>query len=231
MAANPKKKAFEQVRSGVERRHLFEEAFKEKSTFLCKLEDEDLIQFAPVSLKDGVLSCLAEHAPKTQGPQGGIGNFSVGDDRYFFNGEVSVKGSTVSFSVEIDVFKLERRKTMRVPVPEGFDLSLNIIDINGKPTLRAAQIADVSAGGVRFYFPQNPTGEWIPPNSKIKGVLHLPSQKILDFDGEVRHIQKISLDGVETAHFGTEFGACRDANMQRMITLTFEIQKKLAKDS
>lgn len=226
-----KKNAFDKIRSTVERRHLLQKALEEKSAFICKFDEEDeLVQFIPVDFQEGVLLGRAGSTPKMQGKGSGIGNFSVGQDRYFFSGDVTIEGAGIALPERTDIFKLERRKTMRVPVPEDYPFSVRITQIDGRAALRECVTVDVSAGGVRIYFPLYRQGEGLAQGGLVKGSLHMPSTKVLDFDGEVKHVQMQPIADGEALHFGIEFGQCREALFQRMTTLTFDIQRKLTRD-
>lgn len=227
MAEN-KKQAFDKIRSAVERRHLFENAMKEKTVLLCKFgEDEDLVQLAVSAMQDEILVGRSEKPIRLQDQQTVLGNFAVGEDRYFFTGTVDIRGRYVSISTAVEVFKLERRKTLRVPVPEGYALTANLTEVNGRSIFQAAQVVDVSAGGIRLFLPQNPQGTGITVGSPLKGILRLPSTKTLDFDGTIRHLQTVSGENGDVRHFGLEFGACQASISQRLIVLTFDIQRKM----
>lgn len=226
--AETKKQAFDKIRSAIERRRLFENALQEKSVFLCKFgEDEELVQIAASAFQDDVLVGRAEAPIALQNEQSALGNFAVGLDRYFFNGKVDIRGRYVSIPATVEVFKLERRKTLRVSVPPGYALSANVTDINGKAVFQAVQVIDISAGGLRLFFPENPAGVGLQGGSLLKGVLHLPSTRTLAFDGVIRHVQAVPTGDPAGSHFGLEFGQCQSHLAQRMTVLTFDIQRKL----
>ena len=149
-----KKEPFERIRSIVERRRVFEHILKESGSITCKGSDDSLFLLKPVEiLHDGTLIGTAAAIDKLPSRDVEvIGNFSVQTERYFFRADLKVKSSLFRIPISCDVFKLQRRQSLRVALPPSFPIYLNVREISGKPCLIEGRIAVLSSGGMKIYF-------------------------------------------------------------------------------
>lgn len=216
---------FEKIRSLVEKREIFAQALQEKSEFICKVSAEGLLIFHPVTVDREKIVGTAGDLYTEQGTLNAVGNFSAGPDRYFFSGEIGILGNSITLNFNVDVFKLERRQTMRVAVSEKDRVSINVTEIDGRACFRQAVILDLSAGGFRFYFPDEKTGLSLDKDGRIKGVLHLPSTKTIDFVAVVKHIRTADENGESRRYYGTQFVEST-AVANRIMGLVLEIQRR-----
>lgn len=223
--AEEQQQPFEKIRSMVEKRGIFTLALQEKAEFICKVTAEELLVFRPVTMDREKLVGTAGEMFSEQGSVNAIGNFSAGPDRYFFCGDIGILGNSITLNFTIDLFKLERRQTMRVNVSERDRVSLNVTEINGKPCLREAVIMDISAGGFRFYFPDEGTGLVLEKDGKTKGVLHLPSTKTIEFSADVKHVRAVDEKGSSRRYYGMQFVEAKGV-ANRIMGLVMEIQRR-----
>ena len=181
-----------------------------------------MLPFVALKLGPTDVLCSSDVVHADQGLQPGIGNFQAGEDRYFFNGEIKIEGRSVTIPLKTDLFKLERRKTMRVVVVPAARISLNITEVDHKPVFVNAVLFDVSAGGLKMTYEPSADVPALTKQSEIVGVLHLPSTRTISFRAGVRHIQQVSPHEV---HYGIEFINPEPVYVQRMLGLTMELQR------
>ncbi|MEZ0391994.1 MAG: PilZ domain-containing protein [Pseudobdellovibrionaceae bacterium] len=232
------KTPFEKVRSLVERKKLFEDLLLEKGEMVCKGEDDSLFYFRPSAIvKDqhiqGWIRAI-DQAPKSD--TNVLGNFSIGADRFFFQAAMNISGEEGVFETTCDVFKLQRRATVRLHVQASFGLYMAITELNGKSVYSVAQIADVSAGGARIFFSTvespipalgNTSNPGIQMGSRFKAVLNFGNRKTVDVICEVKHSQQAVHRGVIVEHFGIEFVDFTPGLKNRLLGLTMDLQRRM----
>ena len=221
-----KKEPFDKIRSVVEKRKLFEQAVLEKSLITCRLDDDTILTFLAHACDKETLMGNSETKFEQQGLHPVVGILPIGEDRFFFNGSVKVLDQGVTITTDIEIFKLQRRKTLRVAVPINSGLTLNLTNINGKSQLRPAGIVDVSAGGMRIYLIDETQGA-LDVHSTIEGTLGLPSDKKISFSAQVMHLQMAAILDRKGLHYGISFVNPTTAFTNRMQALTFQMQKQL----
>jgi c-di-GMP-binding flagellar brake protein YcgR len=232
------KSPFEKVRSLAERKKLFETLLQEQTEILCKGEDESLFHFRPSSIvSDSVMHGwmeVIENLPQKDTEV--LGNFLVGSERYFFQAQLKVKGDESSFQISSDVFRLQRRSALRLYVNPVHEMYLAITEHQGKAVYSIAQVADVSAGGVRIFFSDIdslvPAGNSkvlpLKIQDKLKAVLHLGNKKSIDVVCEIRHTQQAVHRGLVVEHFGVEFVDLTTSQKNRLLAMTMDLQKRMA---
>lgn len=237
MAQSP----FEKVRSLVERRKLFESLLQEQSEILCKGEDDSLFHFKPTvlagdSVMEGWFSAIEKNpVADTQI----LGNFTVGSEKYFFHAPLKVSGDEGSFEVSCDVFKLQRRASLRLQIPASFGMYLAITEFQGKNIYTIAQIADISAGGARIFFSDAHSTTTASGTSKDPGlragdqfkcVLRTNSKRNLDLSAIVKHSQKSVYHEEIIEQFGIEFTDLTPLLQNRLLGMTMDLQQRLVKE-
>lgn len=229
---------FEKVRSLVERRKLFEGLLREQNTIVCKGADESLFQIKPMSIVGnshmiGLITAI-EKAPTNDTEV--IGNFSVGVDRYFFQTPMQIQGDEALIQLSADIYLLQRRASLRLGIQPEYGIFLSIIEFQGKPVYSIAQIADLSAGGVKFFFSNVDSPVPAHMNSKkldfrvgdrFKGVVHFTNAKKIEITGEVKHIQQAVHRGEIVEHIGVEFVELTGWMKNRLMSLTMDLQRRI----
>jgi len=234
------KTPFEKVRSLIERRKIFEALLHEKTEILCKGEDETLFQLRPVSIVSDTLMHgwmeAIEGLPKKDTDI--LGNFTVGSERYFFRTSLKVTGEEGAFNLNSDVFRLQRRSSMRLQVNPIYEMYLAVTELKGKAVYSIAQLADVSAGGARIFFSDvdspiqagNAKVLKLAIQDQFKAILHLGQKKSLEVQCLIKHTQQAVYRGAVVEHFGIEFVDLTPAVKNRLLSLTMDLQKRMAID-
>ncbi len=232
------KTPFEKVRSLVERRKIFETLLHEKTEILCKGDDETLFHLHPISIVSdshihGWME-LIDGLPQKDCDI--IGNFTVGSERYFFQTSLKVADGEAGFLINSDVFRLQRRSSIRLHVNPIYEMYLAITEFKGGAVYSIAQLADVSAGGARIFFSDldspiqasNSKTLNLQLKDRFKAILHLGSKKSLEVYCEVKHSQQAIYRGSVVEHFGIEFVDLSPAVKNRLLALTMDLQKRMA---
>lgn len=233
------KSPFEKVRSLVERKKLFEALLAEQTAVVCKGDGEILFELKPMTLVgdshiQGFMTGIEGPVPKQDMPV--LGNFSVGADRFFFKADLKVHQDEASFSLQSEVYRLQRRTTMRLHLPSSLGVYLALTEYKNKFIYSVAQIADISAGGARIFFSDvdSPTGSAthsqvpdLKPGDQFKAVLHIGDHKTLELKVEVKHVQQAVFHGQIVNHFGTEFVELTPLIKSRLLAMTMDLQRKL----
>jgi mannuronan synthase len=220
------KEAFEKIRSNIEKKKLFEFAIREKSIFTLKTEDDTLFNFTPREISKDHVAGSADLLPILAGKQKAIGNFGVGQDRFFFHGFIEVQSKDVHVSFDVEVFKLQRRKTLRIAVPLSYPMYMNITSLAHKKVFLEAKVHDISAGGLRFYLVDQ-TLPVLPKDLVIGASIHPPSGKTIEISAVIRHLQTVPIEAMETMQYGTELVSKNPVTTQRMMALSMEVQRKV----
>ncbi len=233
------KSPFEKVRSLVERKKLFIALLAERSEVVCKGEGEELFVFQPTeivseSLLQGHMTSVDKIPDKDMEI---IGNFSVAGEKYFFTSQFKIMPlQGAIFHLSCDVFKLQRRGSLRLHIPSSLGIHLAITEFSGKAIYSVAQIADVSAGGARIFFSDlaspvplanNSKTPELRPADKFKAILHLGTKRSLEVKAEVKHVQQAVHLGHIVDHIGIEFIESTQALRNRLLAMTMDVQQRM----
>lgn len=234
------KTPFEKIRSLVERRKYFEELIRRNENIVCKDDRDHLFSFIPAQISDSELKgrCVAiDSLPDKSGNI--IGNFSLGEEKFFFHGPVQLlaaKGEA-SVAIDCDVFKLQRRTHVRLMIDAEVRLHMIITNYKGKPTYIEAQVSDISAGGVRLHFSEVPIyshpglatarNPGLRAGDKFSAVVHPPSGKTIEVICEVKHQLQSESKGDEMDQYGCEFVELSPLVKNRLLAMSMDLQKKI----
>lgn len=232
------KSPFEKIRSLVERRKLYEQLIHSRGEIICKAESEHLFTFTPFQLfGDAMVQGLLTAVDKVpQEDVAIIGNFVVGEDRYFVSGLMKFLSGEGLLHLDSDIYKLQRRASHRIQIPKEFPLELIITKHNNSLVNVGAQVVDVSAGGVRVHFCSSASNSKKIADIKDPGFktgdtftcsIHPPSGKVIDLQAIVKHRLEAVQDGQVISHFGCEFQLLTPILNHRLMALSLDLQRKL----
>jgi hypothetical protein len=234
------KTPFEKIRSLVERRKFFSELIERKEPIICKDDRDHLFSFMPQEIVgDEQLkgTCRAiDSLPEKSGDV--IGNFSLGEEKFFFHGQMQWKGNGEAWiEVECEVFKLQRRTHVRLQLEPELRLHVIITKYKGKATYIEAQASDISAGGVRLHFSGFPIHSHpglatahdpgLRTGERFTAVIHPPSGKTIEVICEVKHQLQSAIQGDEIDQYGCEFVELSQLVKNRLIAMSMDLQRKI----
>lgn len=222
MSTKDSKNPFEKIRSRVQRTEIYRSSLSQDKPFTIRIND-DLFYLHPRALDENNLVLI----PNDQMPLGlfqTMAFFQVDQDRFFLNGDLEVNLEAALLNIDTDLFKLERRKSLRAILPNSYPINLLITGVQDKAVFIDGVLIDVSVGGFRFFIPSNPMVDTLPTNTKIKGTLRSKEGKTLVVEGLIRHCLAGEVNGVQTNQFGVEIIQSQSVTV-RMTLLTMAAQR------
>jgi hypothetical protein len=232
---------FEKIRSLVEKRKYFEDLIARKDAVVCKDERDQLFSFFPrqmVSESSVRGGCVAIDSMPVKNSVV-IANFSVGEERFFFQGPMTLlMGSDeVTISIDSDLYKLQRRTHIRIQVEPELRLHMVITKYHNRSVYIETQVSDISAGGVRIHFSQFPihshpgiataNNPGLRQGDRFHAMIHPPSGKTLEVVCEVKHQLQSAVKGDAIDQYGCEFVDLSTLIKNRLLALSMDLQRKL----
>ncbi len=194
------------------------------------VKGDDNYHYKMVSLelvKGDTLRCsyATDEKNRLKKDQSAIVNFEVKNDRYFFQTQLEVLGNEVLVNTTGDVFILQRRKTPRLDIPNGYPNRVRIIEINGtEKAFKEGSVIDFSSGGCRASFPPGETH--FKDGDKITIVLHLNHRRPIDLKAEVRH-NRAAPGSQDPQVLGLKFVDLDSIMEKRLLILFGDIQREI----
>lgn len=227
-----KKEIFKKITKPEEREKLLTDLCNARAEILCKGVSESVFRLKAAQFANGKLLCaLTKNSPPLQNTQENwIANFSLGGDKYFFQGDAHLissgkpnEPSMVYFSASVDLFHLQRRQNYRIKMPASYHARFEVTESNGKPTVKnSGQIDDLSGGGCRVHYAKLPD---FKTDDVVRGKIFAGGKDPIEVTAKVRHIKtdaKSSLPHI----FGFEFEPMNAQLENRMFTLTMELHRQ-----
>jgi c-di-GMP-binding flagellar brake protein YcgR len=135
------------------------------------------------------------------------GNFTLGDDFFFFKAKVRVQQKMAHLQLVGEIFRLVRRRNTRVKIPEGINVHIVTKKIGDRQEFVRGPLQDLSLTGCRIavYSEQEVT----KLGDTVTGLLRYDNRKPMTVTGIVRH-HKLVEKGRYDQVFGFEFTAIED---------------------
>lgn len=105
-------------------------------------------------------------------------------------------------NLNADIFRLHRRLSARIDVPEGVKASFIIREFNSKKYELNCNLKDIGAGGVKVEVLQG--GPKFNSGDLVKGAVVLGMRRPIEFDLEARFVQKIIIPAGRPQYVGHE---------------------------
>lgn len=209
-----------------DRKELFQNLAAEQGQLLLRSSKGESFHVKAVALNDDMLECQPTDDVQAKiESQDVVVNLDFDNQRYFLKTYVRSENGKLVINTNVDVYQLQRRANVRIPIPEEFDALFTLHAHGGKKYFKDCSVKDVSAGGVRIEF----TGE--KPDLKIgdivTGTLRLGARRAMEFDLEVRFVQKRDHDNGTTYTAGTKFMEVDKVLETRMLQLITDLQREL----
>lgn len=229
------KNPFLKMRSQVEKRKIFESLIESSAELVCKAEGESLLTLTDLRIfhENQIMARLKVNEGSLVGKAHIIGNFQVGETKYFFVATAEVVGQTISFPITCDLYELQRRNSPRLLVIGKKEVPVKLEFLNGRPVLIHGTLVDISIGGARALLLQDSSAEWkvkskeLKVGDQIQGYIHFSDNKILSFEAVLRHqLKKPDLAQGFLGEFGFEFLNLTSAQKNRLQMVTLEMQRK-----
>lgn len=211
-----------------DKKRIFKEVADASTLLLLKVENQDVRQvFAKKINEEKFLEC--EFKPgfefDLKMSEIAVVNLSHGEDRYFFSGVISIVNSKVYLDIQGDLFYLQRRRSARMEIPEGYPAKSRIIDLNGKNLPFDFKILDFSSGGCRLALAS--MEPLIKTGAKFKLMITLGHRSSFESEVEVRHAKEIKTLKDLPQVLGVQFTSTDVAFESKMLNLYMDVQREI----
>lgn len=222
------KEIFTKIGSVEERQKLVDDLIRLKVEVVCKLENsDDLIRLDVLKSENkGVTCALRKGSLAPSGlPAQAVVSFELSNEKFFLATTLSPlqAGYFDLRIIDSPIFRLQRRQSYRVRLPDRYASKVELVRLNGAPSKVSGKIADLSTGGCRLKI----IGERksLNVNDVLEGKITLGGREPFEFRGQVRH------ERAETAppahHFGIEFLELPPPVAARLFAITLELHREV----
>jgi hypothetical protein len=210
-----------------DRKRILSHVASDRVTIYIKTITDEIFGVKTETYEDEKFLCgaLADSTKVPGNDQEVVVNFSHGHERYFFQGFLTVSANRAVITVPEVLYILQRRKAVRMNIPEKYNAGFNAIQFNGKAVFYEMRVLDFSSGGLRAFFPS--TEQIFEIGQTFLGVLHLGIRRPLQVNSTVRYVGKKVHNGVEGQTFGIQFEGM-DKNMEvKLLTVFMDMQREI----
>ncbi|KHD88327.1 MAG: hypothetical protein OM95_09285 [Bdellovibrio sp. ArHS] len=212
-----------------EKKMLFREVAHDKLQVAVKgSSQEELFHLIAVQTeKDEALLC--HHTADSKSittAQKCVVNFAFNNERYFIQTELYFEAGWAVLKIDGDLFQLQRRANARLDLPEKYDALFILTKAVGKSLFLDCRVKDISAGGIKIELPQ--TAPEVKIGDILKGNLRLGARRAIEFEVEVRFVQKKEHGGGLTTQIaGVQFLHVDTLLEGRLLSLVMDLQREI----
>lgn len=210
-----------------EKKEIFKLLVQNKLKIIIKPEhQEEVLTYQVISFyEDSVLLRLNAESAKLSSEQSCFISFILEEDRYYCTTQLAPQGKAkeglLIDYIKLDLFVLQRRKSLRISIPDKFPAYFNIIEKGTLKLLTEGQVIDFSSGGVKVKMKKQPLT--IKSGDVVKGVLHLSHRRPLEVDVAIRHIE-VQADYIL---FGAQFFNMTKLLENKMLILNMDLHREI----
>lgn len=227
MSQDPKE-IFTKIGSADERNKLVDDLIRMKVEVVCKLESsDDLVRLDVLKSENKGLTCALRKGSlsPTGLPAQVIVSFEITNEKFFMTTTLSAlqAGYFDLRIAEAPIFRLQRRQSYRVRLPDRYLTKVQLVRVNGSPSTVSGKVADLSTGGCRLRI----IGERKPLkiDDVIEGKITLGARPPFEFRGQIRHERS---EAAPPAHsFGIEFLELPAPVAARLFAITLELHREV----
>lgn len=218
---------FEKVKFHSEVKEIYARTVREAVDFYVKPDDEPMFGFKPDSYNEkwglfGQVIQFEEPAPKVS--DNCMVNFTLGENRYFTNGEFRPLSDHAVLRMIGSLYKLERRGHMRVSLQQAEQKDCNFI-LRGKQTIFVTgEILNISQGGMKVKVTASALSSEFKAGEIVRTFIHINKRWRIECEGVIRHSRGEDLDNV----IGVQFTATDESDRRKLISLIMELQRRYA---
>lgn len=139
---------------------------------------------------------------------------------------IGITAKEIRFTAPKALYKVQRRKSFRLPIPDGYVVYAEFDDPLFPETRQKKKLIDISAGGVSFYTNIEDQGRYTQ-GQQLKQFSFKIKNRDIQCIGEVRHSNMLS--GRTRSHgvkVGVQFKGLRVADVQFIAAYVFEESRK-----
>ncbi len=131
------------------------------------------------------------------------------------------------FEMPVAIFKVQRRKDMRLLIPFGRTIRVELQDPTFPEQKLSKKIFDISSGGLSF-IASDSEAPLFPSGALLKGMFFSIGSRKINVDGEVRHLRAQAADSANPGHkVGVLFTRISPGDAQWIAAFVFEESRKI----
>jgi hypothetical protein len=218
---------FSKVSTRKERERAFVLMTDTKTNLECQLTDKNIIILTADHLQDSNMVVLADtkNIPLNEDV---IITFNIGQEKYFMKTYITGHDFANHFCVNLDapLFKLQRRDSSRVNIPQGYLAKITINQIDNQKISKKFPLFDLSGGGISFEIPPENNME-IAKDQLIIGEMEIGGKFKKPFSAVVRHCVRVGSQGSGLKKVGAEFMNMSPNEQAEIIKIVMDIHRDL----
>ncbi|MCB0394151.1 MAG: PilZ domain-containing protein [Bdellovibrionales bacterium] len=182
------------------------------------------LQFVGDEFESGMFTLIKNNKVEVFDNEEAIFMFDLGVDKYFLKAKIKTLGKDkVIVDVKPALFKLQRRESFRISIPEGYPAKIHITDVDGLKSDKKLFLFDLSGGGAGIEIP--PTDDFLlAAGQTIKGKI-LVNKNEHPISGTIRHIREIGEEGKKFKKIGFQFDEMTEKQQQALFRSVMEIHR------
>lgn len=211
-----------------EKKKVFKKVIEDQAILLVKTESMDVQQLVvSKNIEDKIIECAFLNGSEfdLKNSEMAIVSINLKEDKYFFYGLITFSDQKIYVDTLGDLFYLQRRKSARLDLPEGYVSKCKIIGNNGKALPFDCEVLDISSGGCRL------TLASLEPLIKARAVLKLKitlgHRSAFETKGEVRHVKPIKDYTDLPQIIGIQFVDHDPGFEAKMLNLYMDVQREI----
>lgn len=211
-----------------EKKKIFKKIIEDQAILLVKTESMDVQPLiASKNIDDKIIECafLKGSEFDLKNSQMAVISINSNEDKYFFYGLLTFSDQKIYVDTLGDLFYLQRRKSARLDLPDGYISKCKIIGNNGKALPFDCEVLDISSGGCRLTLAS--LEPLIKAGAVLKLKITLGHRSAFETKGEVRHVKPIKdytdlpqIMGIQFVDYDPGFEA-------RMLNLYMDVQREI----
>ena len=139
---------------------------------------------------------------------------------------IGVGSIGLQFALPEKIFKVQRRKDLRIPIPDGYAMKAEFDDPHYKDERIVRKVIDISAGGTAIMVSENEEPIY-QPGVILRGFTFTVRGRKIVVDVEVRHLRKLTKYPKNKAtKVGVQFMNIRPGDAQHIAGYVFEECRK-----
>jgi c-di-GMP-binding flagellar brake protein YcgR len=195
-----------------------------KIDIICKGESEHLatVKASECELKKSQLECIEKSTHPLKNGENYLGYFLLHNEKYYFKSTAISKSDTFIIPFPDNLYKLQRRQSYRVKIPDNQKLFLDISTLDGLEFSSHCRLIDLSSKGCRITV--DDYDEIFMKDCLISGTLLVKENLKINIQGQIKHSTK-SLSSSDSKICGIEFTPISPATENQLFSLTMELYK------
>lgn len=224
MSTQPTSDLFCLIKIPSEKKRIIKELVEIQSEIVLKGRGETLYFLKPLKVTENRwIVCKEVSDLGLKDEDGVIANFSIGNERYFFQTPVQVSKLSVMLEADIELYHLQRRKSVRVGLPQDSGAQAMIISHKYVSMALSASVLDFSKGGLRLSCAL--TLPKFKANDPVTLTVRLGEfKRPFTVEGVVRHTAEAS---EKTQVFGVQFVNVSHTLEMKLLTLQMDLQSEI----